>query len=476
MSIFQRQLFRGQKQKRVIVLGLDCASPQLVFDELTSDLPTFQYLMRNGTWGTLYSSTPCITIPAWSSMLTSHDPGELGFYGFRNRVDHSYDKQAVVNSTSVKYPRVWDYIGQSDKSCFVAGVPQTSPPQPINGHLISGFLTPNTQSSFTYPAIFKQEVLKIAPNYAFDVKDFRTENKSALAQQLFDLADIQFRVLKQSIQRKSWDFFMHVNIGVDRTHHGFWRFHDPQHRAYEPNSPFTNTIRDYYKLVDSQIKQLIELAGDDVIVMIVSDHGVKRMDGGICINEWLWQNGWLVFKTPPLEGQITRFDTENVDWSKTRAWGMGGYYGRVYFNVTGREPQGIIPQRDFEVLRDQLAQELCAIDVPGVGQLATNVMKPEEIYQQVNNIAPDLMVYFGNLHWRSVGSLGHGTHFTYQNDTGPDDANHAEEGLFLINDPAHSGLGHISDYHQLMDIAPTILHQMRLPIPEDMRGKVINIR
>ncbi|MEQ8671672.1 MAG: alkaline phosphatase family protein [Aggregatilineales bacterium] len=472
MRIFQRP-FRTKKPKRLMILGLDCAAPQLMFDTFLDDLPTIKSFMQQGTWGTLRSSTPCITIPAWSSMLTSRDPGELGFYGFRNRVDYSYDKQAVVNSHSVKFPRIWDYLSAENKQCFIAGVPQTYPPQPINGHLISGFLAPNTQSAFTYPAIFKQEILSIAPNYAFDVKDFRTDDKFKLSQQLFDLAEVQFTVLKHAIQTKAWDFFMHVNIGVDRVHHGFWRFHDPEHRAYEANSPYQNTIRDYYKLVDLQIKQLIDLAADDVAVLIVSDHGVKRMDGGICINEWLWRNGWLAFKTLPIEGAITRFDTDNVDWSKTRAWGMGGYYGRVYLNVAEREPQGIVPQSAFEEIRNQLSAELQKITVPEVGQLETKVMKPEDIYHSVSNIAPDLMVYFGNLHWRSVGSLGHGAYYTYQNDTGPDDANHAEEGLFIFYDPATTGLGHAMMDQQLMDIAPTILHHMNLTIPHDMRGKVI---
>jgi predicted AlkP superfamily phosphohydrolase/phosphomutase len=141
-------------------------------------------------------------------------------------------------------------------------------------------------------------------------------------------------------------------------------------------------------------------------------------------------------------------------------------------NVEGREPQGIIPRAAYEAARDELAVALKRIPGASGEPLDTAVFKPEAVYQQVNNVAPDLMVYFGGLHWRSVGSLGHGAHFTLENDTGPDDANHAAHGLFILNEPNRRGAGQVSG-HQLMDIAPTILDRMGLPVPPDMQGKVI---
>ncbi|MCB9457856.1 MAG: phosphodiesterase, partial [Anaerolineaceae bacterium] len=104
--------------------------------------------------------------------------------------------------------------------------------------------------------------------------------------------------------------------------------------------------------------------------------------------------------------------------------------------------------------------------------LATQVFQPEAIYQQVRNIAPDLMVYFGDLHWRSVGSLGHGRHYTLENDTGPDDANHAVNGMFILYDPHEKGDGLVTG-HQLMDIAPTLLHRLGQPVPDEMQGRLI---
>ena len=82
------------------------------------------------------------------------------------------------------------------------------------------------------------------------------------------------------------------------------------------------------------------------------------------------------------------------------------------------------------------------------------------------------MVYFGDLHWRSVGSLGHGRHFTLENDTGPDDANHDRQGMFMLYEAGRSGMGEVQG-QQLMDIAPTILQRMQVKIPAAMQGHVI---
>jgi predicted AlkP superfamily phosphohydrolase/phosphomutase len=357
------------------------------------------------------------------------------------------------------------------KQSVLVGVPQTYPVHPINGYMVSDFLTPGREAGFTYPAILKAEALKLYPNYLFDVPNFRTEDKARLLQDLLDLTAMQTGLVKHLMKTKPWDFFMFVNIGVDRLHHGFWHFHDPTHRLHVPGNPFQNVVRDYYKMMDSFAAELLELAGDDTTVLVVSDHGVSRMDGGICINEWLWQNGWLSLKKPP-NGGLARFEDCEIDWANTRAWASGGYYGRVFLNVRGREPSGTVAPEQYEVMRDLLAAALKGIPDPDGKPLNTHVYKPQDVYQQVNGIAPDLLVYFGDLHWRAVGSLGHGKHWTLENDTGPDYANHAVQGMFILHEPGKKGAGRVEG-HQLMDIAPTLLDRFGLPIPPEMQGRVI---
>lgn len=462
---------RRNQAPRVLLLGLDCASPHLVFQQFKDDLPVLCSLMDKGTYGVLKSSIPCITVPAWSSMTSSRDPGELGIYGFRNRADYDYESLFVADGRAVKEKRIWDYVGEADKQSLVMNVPQTYPVKPIQGHLVSGFLTPDTKAQFAYPAIFKQEILKQIPDYDFDVRDFRNVERKALYQGIIDMTNAQYQMLEYAIVNKAWDFAMQVNIGVDRMHHAFWRYHDPEHRLHEADSPFSDAILDYYKLVDKWLGRIIAVAGDDTTIIIASDHGVKRMDGAIAINEWLWQNGWLALKQAP-DG-ITSFSHDMVDWENTRAWSTGGYYGRIFLNVAEREPQGIIAVDEYETVRDELAQAIQTIPDDKGKTMNSSVFKPEKLYRTVNNIAPDLMVYFGDLHWRCVGSLGYGKHYTLENDTGPDDANHAEEGMFIIHQPRSNGKGQVESY-QLMDIAPTVLSLMGIDIPSEMQGRIIN--
>ncbi len=472
--------FRKKKPRRVFVVGLDCGAPELVFDLWRDQLPTFRRLAENGIYGDLMSSIPCITVPAWSSMLASKDPGTLGFYGFRNRADYSYQKMSIATGAAVKEKRVWDYLSEVGKRSVIVGVPQTFPVRPLNGWLISSFLTPSTtnpKTQWTYPPTLRDEVSHLldGATYDVDVPQFRTDDKDFLLQQVYEMTEKRFKVLNYLLREKPWDLFMFVEMGVDRMHHGFWKYMDPSHPKYEPGNPYENAIRDYTIYLDRLVGELLEQLDDDTVVLVVSDHGAKKMDGGICVNEWLWRNGYLALKTPPPEGQITRFEDVEVDWSRTKAWGSGGYYARIFLNVEGREPQGVIPQADYERERDALAAALAAIPGPDGQPIGTISYKPEEIYRTVRNIPPDLITYFGNLNWRSVGSFGHGGIYTFENDTGPDDANHAPNGMYILYDPKKNLGGRRVDGPQLMDIAPTILELMGVPVPPDMQGKVIRV-
>jgi predicted AlkP superfamily phosphohydrolase/phosphomutase len=461
---------------KVFVIGLDCAAPQLIFNRWQADLPNLSRLANQGVWGELDSCTPAITVPAWTCMMSSKDPGTLGIYGFRNRADHSYDKMFITNGNYIKHKRAWDYLSDAGKTNVVIGVPPTYPVKPLNGNLISCFLTPGIQNEFTYPAPLKQEVLGITPDYDFDVKQFRTDDKAWLLQQINEMTDKRFKVVDHLLTTKPWDFFMEMEIGVDRMHHAFWSYHDPQHFKYQPGNPFENAIHDYYVKIDKKIGEWLEKIDPNTMVIVVSDHGAKKMDGGICINEWFWRNGYLAFKQDPQPGKVVRFDELEVDWSRTIAWGDGGYYGRVFLNVHGREPQGIVLEADYDRIRDEIAEKLIALPDDKGQNIGTRIFKPHEIYHEVNGVAPDLIVYFGDLFWRSVGSVGYGSYYTFENDTGPDDCNHAQNGMVILYDPNKPGNHQQLKGAQLMDIAPTILEHLGITAPVDMQGKNLHQR
>jgi predicted AlkP superfamily phosphohydrolase/phosphomutase len=458
------------KKKKVLVIGWDSAEPELVFDKFIDKMPNIKQLMDNGIYGELKSTIPAITCPAWMSMMTSKNPGKLGFYGFRNRKDYSYSGMTTANSTSVKEDTVWDILSKADKKSIIIGVPQTYPPKAINGYMITCFLTPDTSSQYTYPPELKAEVERVSNGYMLDVEDFRTEEKDQLLKEIYDMTEKRYKVAEHLMTTRDWDFFMMVEMGIDRIQHGFWKFFDKTHSKYQPTK-YESAIMDYYVYLDELAGKLIKTAGDDTTVIVVSDHGAKKMDGGICVNEWLIKEGYLTLKEYPKEPKS--FRELDVDWDKTIAWGEGGYYARIFLNVKGREPKGVIPPEDYEKVRDEIAHKLEALGDEKGNPIGTKAFKPEDIYPVINGIPSDLTVYFGDLYWRSVGSVGLGSVHTFENDTGPDDANHAQYGIFIMSDPDGKNRGKI-DGLQIMDCAPTILRLLDVPVPEDMEGKLIN--
>ena len=476
--MFKRLFGRGKKSPKVFVIGLDCAPPELLFDLWKDDLPNLKKLREGGLYGVLMSSIPCITVPAWSCMTSSKDPGTLGIYGFRNRADYSYDNRFIAMGNTVKEKRVWEILGEAGKQSIIVGVPQTYPVKPINGHLISSFLTPfadRPSIQWTHPPSLRGEIEQLlAPEqYDVDVREFRTDDKEYILRQINDMTRKRFKVLRYLLDNKPWDFFMFVEMGVDRIHHALWAHHDASHHKHDPNSPYIHAIRDYYRYLDEEIGTLLERLPEETHIITVSDHGVKGMKGGICINEWLHREGYLAFKEEPTGDKLTRLDDLEIDWEKTTAWGDGGYYARIMINVAGREPQGTVPQAEYESFRDRLAAHICSIPDPDGNPIDTVAYKPEEIYKVVRGTPPDLLVYLGNLSWRSVGTMGHGDVYTFENDTGPDDANHAPNGIIIITPPERDRGGRRIEGAQLMDFAPTVLDIFDLPAPADMQGKVI---
>ncbi len=455
---------------KILVVGLDCAAPELLFgDEL---LTHFRRLMARGCYGRLESVIPPITVPAWMCLSTSQDPGSLGVYGFRNRKDHSYSALGTANSKSIETYAIWDQIARQGKKSIIIGVPPSYPPRKVNGICVGCFLTPDPDKNlFTYPASAQLQIEKLVGSYPVDVKEFRTDRKEWLLEEIYAMSRKHFEVVRHFLQTAEWDYFQFVEIGLDRIHHGFWQYHDPQHVQYVPGTPYEQVIRDYYRYLDDELGRILGILKEDTLIAVVSDHGAQRLDGGFCVNEWLIREGLLVLNRYPSE--VTPFGKLNVNWEKTRVWSEGGYYARVFFNVKGREPNGIIDPADYERFRDEMKARLEAtVDDKGrpMGNL---IFKPEEVYRSVRNIAPDLIVHFGGLFWRSIGSVGYPGLHVQENDTGPDACNHAQFGAFILASANSQRRGQVEGMH-LLDVAPTLLNLGGYDVPESMQGRPLS--
>jgi predicted AlkP superfamily phosphohydrolase/phosphomutase len=449
------------------VIGLDCAAPEILLAE--ERLPNIRRLMAGGCYGRLESVIPPITVPAWMSMVTSQDPGSLGVYGFRNRSDNSYGGLSFATSLSITAPAIWDYLGREGQRVILVGVPPMYPPRKVNGISIGCFLTPDTvKNEFTYPTRVKADLQKLVGEYPVDVKGFRTENKEWLKEQIYDMTRKHFEVIRHLMTHEPWDYFQFVEIGLDRMHHGFWKFHDVKHRQHVPGNPYQSVVTDYYLYLDEEIGKTLALVDDDTIVLVASDHGAQSLDGGFAVNEWLYREGLLALREHP--SKPTPFSVDNVDWSKTKVWSEGGYYARVFFNVEGREPSGTIPPAEYEAFRRDMTARFEAIEDDRGRRMRTRVFRPEEIYKSVKNVAPDLIVYFDDLWWRSIGAIGYESLHVQENDTGPDECNHAQFGVFVLNAPGLGVKGEVQGMH-ILDVAPTLMDLLGRPIPATMQGR-----
>ena len=196
-------------------------------------------------------------------------------------------------------------------------MPPGYPPQPINGIRIGCFLTPDpSKDEFTYPAGIKRKLTELLGEYPVDVKGFRTDNKEWLKRAIFEMSRKQWQAVRWLLTEQEWDYFHFVDIGLDRVHHAFWNYFDRQHVRYEPASPYQQVIPEYYLWLDEEIGSVLELLDKDTAVLVVSDYGAQRLDGGFVVNEWLVDQGLLVLNQY-LE-EVTPFDRLNVNWARTK--------------------------------------------------------------------------------------------------------------------------------------------------------------
>jgi hypothetical protein len=136
----------------------------------------------------------------------------------------------------------------------------------------------------------------------------------------------------------------------------------------------------------------------------------------------------------------------------------------------GKRTTSVIPASEYESFQDEMKSRLEALPDDKGQPLKSLVFKPRELYKNVRNVAPDLVVHFGGLYWRSIGTVGHSAIHVQENDTGPDGCNHAQFGMFILAAPNCPLTGEYEGV-RLLDIAPTLLDLAGYEIPDTMQGR-----
>lgn len=446
--------------RKILVIGLDCGKPDLFFHKYVEQLPNIQRLMTESVYGILHSCTPPLTIPAWMCMTTGLQPDKLNTFGFRDRERGSDYNDFNINYSQYfsQFKKIWDYVGEHNGKSILVGIPPTFPPYEIDGCMVSGFMCPDVTSQMTYPPSLRNEILEVEPNYLVDV-DFSKGNSKEVYNSIFDMTKGRFNVMKYLLTEKEWDFSMFVTIGLDRLHHVF----------YEDYIEDENVFLDYYKMLDKQIGYLLEIIPDDTIVILTSDHTFQERKGTFAINEWLHDIGYQSWLKDP---DVADYSNEVIDFKNTTAWGWSGYYAPIFLNVIGREPHGVIPQSDYEYVRNELINKAMNITLSDGSRFPVNVYKPKDLYMNEPCNAPDLMMFHENLSWKFTERVGYKKLDVPSNFVSHEKAVHDYDGMFLIYDK-HDERSNIEINARIYDITPTILSLFGIEIPNGMYGEDI---
>ena len=278
---------------RVLVIGLDSAPPRSSSIAGSPSSRTYALSPSEGRTGCCEAVTLRSRCRPGRCMMSSRSPGRPRRLRLpephRSLVRRARDRRLADRS---RVPRLWDILSRARPAVDRARRPADLPARPVNGVMVSCFLTPAATSPVHLPADAAGRGRARVGEYLFDCPNFRTDDKDDLLDRSTTMTDRRFRLADHLLDTKPWELFVMVEMGPDRMHHGFWQFMDHEHRRYAP-APYEYAILDYHRHVDGCRRGCSTHAADDAAVLVVSDHGAKRMDGGIRVNEWLRREGLL---------------------------------------------------------------------------------------------------------------------------------------------------------------------------------------
>lgn len=307
---------------RSIIIGLDGAEWYVV-RRLQSEglLPNLSKLIETGAHGPLNSTTPPMTLPSWSSMLTGCHPGTHGIFDFVHRDSTQNDwRLEFTNATHRAVPTIHEWLSLCGKKVASIAVPTTWPPAPVNGVMVSGFDSPvstGIDGSFCHPPELYNELMERFGGLNFaDFQETTVDDRWLLEARRLLLKEVERKqtIGEWLLLREDWDCFMLLFGESDTASHHFWRFFDADSPRYDASvsEDIRNTIRDVYQRLDEAVGKLVEAAEAEV-VCICSDHGFGGAgDYALYLNQFLISKGWLTLK----EGQTTRFG-QVLDWSRS---------------------------------------------------------------------------------------------------------------------------------------------------------------
>ena len=482
---------------KTVVIGLDAAT-WTVLDSLVDQgcLPHIETLITDGISGNLESTTPPMTPLAWTTMSTGVNPGRHGIFDFLDQDRSTYDI-SPVDYGKMRRPAVWDVLNMEGHSVGVVNFPLAHPPRAVDPFFISGIPTDVEQTISNSSAI--QERLEQS-DYRVHPSVNPGDGIDPYIKEVLSLVECRCELTLDLIEEYELDLLWTVFMGTD------W----VQHYAWQDDITAESAIGRVYRRIDKFVGKLRSVVGDDVNVLLVSDHGAKRIEGEMHMNSLLerWgylhraeesaggpvkkikdsvlSLGWKVGRTVPpyikhmvknvlSDGTIEEMESavgygqqnmvSSIDWPETDAFSYG-YMGRVFLHDEQSYPSGTLSSTELDELKDELVERLMVLQHPETGdRIVEDVLRKEEVYDgpTVAN-APDLLVIPTDWQYMIYGDFGD----EWINAPSLRIADHDPEGVLIGAGPdINSGSVNAS----IADIAPTILSLHDLPILEGMDGR-----
>lgn len=367
----------GSGRGRAVVIGLDGTPYSFLQKEMgAGNLPHLAQLAAGGILSAMETEIPTISSVSWASFMTGANPGEHGIFGFTDRKPGTYELY-FPNYTHLKVEPVWNRLSAAGRRCCVINVPSTYPARPLGGVMVSGFVAPNLEKA-TYP----REAFDYlsASGYRIDVDAAKgRESLDRLLEDLHQTLEKRREAMLHFWQQERWDLFVCVFTGTDRLHHFLWR-------QYEEGDPvYAAEFRRYYRRMDEIVGEFTDLLPAEMPLFMLSDHGCCSIRSEVFLNTWLAEQGYLDFRS---ERPMTIAD---IDPSRTRAYCMDP--GRIYLNLKGREPGGIVEPEESAALLAELSEAILDLKDPASGARAVQDVFPrDDLYQGAQaGVAPDLV-------------------------------------------------------------------------------------
>ncbi|MEO5753232.1 MAG: alkaline phosphatase family protein [Chthoniobacterales bacterium] len=520
-----------KKDPKLVVIGLDSATWTVIRPWMAEgSLPNLAKLMGGGVFGTLNSVLPPITPPAWTSFMTGKQPGKHGIFNFVE-TEHGGYAMNYANATSRRSPTVWKLLNNAGYSVGTMNIPFTYPPESLNGFQISGMDTPSESSPFMHPPELREELEKHLGGIQLDLRFLGSmstdERRTQVLEEMKQLDEQWTKAALYLLETHPQDVMMFVFMSIDTVQHYFWQHMDPDHFIHDPKlvPKFGDAVRKVYERLDAATGQLIARLPADTTVLVVSDHGGGPVvDRTIYLNRYLAQLGLLHYKPESTSGlstipkKLMRFGYSvlirtlssrqktrlaalfpqlvkksemaysaftSIDWSRTKAYCSEVLAAppSIWVNLKGTKPQGIVDPSEYDSLVNLIIAKLAELKDPRDGQpVIKRVYRRDEIFHgPFAHEGADLI-----LDWWSENSL-FSTQPSFPEDSDkpalvirdhkPSDTSewggtHRLNGILVGRSPAFKEGAEVENA-RLIDIAPTILHILGVPVPEDMDGQVL---